>query len=161
MRNYLRFSISTLALVTLAACSRSAEQPALSDDLKQDLANVGGGDVQLAGLSSPRLDVVSAGERSHSATPAPKAPAVSRVPRAFRGTRAPVASVKRETPAATEPSARVEDVAPAEVPRVERASDPAAAGRPGAPRPSTQREPPGGWSTPGRIIRNAPFPINP
>ena len=161
MRNYLRFSISTLALVTLAACSRSAEQPALSDDLKQDLANVGGGDVQLAGLSSPRLDIVSAGERSHSATPAPKARAVSRAPRAFRGTRAPVASVKRETPAAAEPSVRIEDVAPAEVPRVERAPDAAAAGRPGAPRPSTQREPPGGWSTPGRIIRNAPFPINP
>ncbi|HEY5440883.1 MAG TPA: hypothetical protein VIJ90_06335 [Gemmatimonadaceae bacterium] len=163
MRNILRLSISTLALVTLAACSRSSEQPALSDDLKQDLAKVDGGDVQLAGASSPRLDVVSAGERTQSPTPTPKAPAVSRAPSAFHGTHAPVKSVKHDTPAPAQPATRAEQVAPAEVPQVERAPEPvpAAAGRPEAPRPSTQREPRGGWRTPGQVIRNAPFPINP
>jgi len=163
MRNILRLSISTLALVTLAACSRSSEQPALSDDLKQDLAKVGGGDVQLAGAPSPRLDVVSAGERTQSPTPTPKAPAVSRVSSAFHGTHAPVKSVKHDTPAPAQPATRAEQVAPAEVPQVERAPEPvpAAAGRPEAPRPSTQREPRGGWRTPGQVIRNAPFPINP
>ena len=163
MRNILRLSISTLALATLAACSGSSEQLALPDDLKQDLAKIGGGDVQLAGASSPRLDVVTAGERSPSPTPTPKAPAVSRAPSAFHGARSPVKSAKRESPAAAASTVRATEVAPAEMPQVERAPQPvpAAAGRPEAPRPSTQREPPGGWSTPGRIIRNAPFPINP
>ena len=163
MRNILRHSISTLALVTLAACSRSSQQPALPDDLKQDLAKVGGGDVQLAGVSSPRLDVGSAGERTRRPTPAPRAPAVSRAPRAFHGTSAPVRSVKHDVPAPAEPAIRAAEVTPAEVPQVERAREPApaAAGRPEAPRPSTQREPRGGWSTPGQVIRNAPFPINP
>ena len=163
MRNILRLSISTLALATLAACSRSSEQPALPEDLKQDLAKIGGSDVQLAGSSSPRLDVVTAGERSQSPTPTPRAPAVSRAPSAFHGTRSPVRSVKHESPVAAPTPERSTEVAPAEMPQVERAPQPvpAAAGRPEAPRPSTQREPHGGWSTPGRIIRNAPFPINP
>lgn len=163
MRNILRLSISTLALVSLAACSRSAEQPALPDDLKQDLAKVGGGDVQLAGLPSSRVDFVSAGERSVSPTPAPRAPAVSRAPSAFRGTRAPVRSAKHEIPAPAQAAPRAADVAPAEVRQAERAAEevPMSAGRPEAPRPSTQREPRGGWSTPGQVIRNAPFPINP
>ncbi|MEO8623885.1 MAG: hypothetical protein ABI625_22585 [bacterium] len=163
MRNIQRISISTLALVALVACSRSAEQPALPDDLKQDLAKVGGGDVQLAGVSSPRLDVVSAGERTKSPTPAPKTPTVAHAPSAVKGTRAPVKSVKHDTPAPAQPAVQAVDVAPAEAPQVERAPEPvpAAAGRPEAPKPSTQREPRGGWKTPGQIIRNAPFPINP
>lgn len=163
MRNILRLSISTLALVSVAACSRSADQPAMADDLKQDLNRVGGGDVQLAGLPSAKVDVVSAGERTLSPTPAPKAPFVSRAPSAFRGMRAPVKSVKHETAAPAQAAPRATDVAPAEAPRVERVPEPVpmSAGRPEAPRPSTQREPRGGWSTPGQIIRNAPFPINP
>jgi hypothetical protein len=163
MRNIPRLSISTLALVALAACSHSAEQPALPDDLKQDLAKVGGGDVQLAGGSSTRLDVVSTGERTQSPTPAPKAPAVSRAPSAHKGAHAPVMSVRHDTPAPAEPAVQAQEVAPAEAPRIERAPEPvpAAAGRPEAPKPSTQREPRGGWKTPGQIIRNAPFPINP
>lgn len=161
MRNYVRLSIGTLALVSLAACSRSAEQPAMADDLQADLAKVGGGDVQLAGMTSPRMDVVSASERTLSPVPAPKARTVARAPSAFKGTRAPVKSVKHEAPAPAEPTVRAEEVAPVEVPQVERTPEPAAAGRPGAPLPSTQREPRGGWKTPGQIIRNAPFPINP
>ena len=163
MRNRLRLSLSTLALVSVAACSRSSEQPALPDDLKQDLAKIGGSDVQLAGVSSPRLDIVSAGERTQRPTPSPKAPSIARAPSAFHGTRAPVRSAKRDVPAPAQPATRVDHAAPAQVPQVERAPEPspAAAGRPEAPRPSTQREPRGGWKTPGQIIRNAPFPINP
>jgi hypothetical protein len=163
MRNSLRLSIGTLAFAMLAACSQSSNQPALSDDLKQDLAKAGGGDVQLAAMGSPKLDIVSASERSESPTPSPKAKAISRAPSASRGTKAVVKSVKHETPAPAEPTVRAEEVAPAEVPAIERAPEPAPApqSRPRAPLPSTQREPAGGWSTPGRIIRNAPFPINP
>jgi len=163
MPNTLRLTISSLALVTVAACSRSADQPALPDDLKKDLASAGGGDVQLAGMATPRLDIVSAGERTKSPTPAPKSPTVSRAPSAFHGTRAPVKSVKHDTPAPAEASTKAEEVAPAEVRRAEPAPEPRQApqGRPEAPRPSTQREPRGGWKTPGEIIRNAPFPINP
>ena len=163
MRHILRLSISTLAMISVVACSRSADQPAMADDLKQDLARVGGGDVQLAGPSLPRVDVVSAGERTLSPVPAPASPTVSRAPSAFRGTRAPVKSVKHESAAPVLAVPRAADVAPAEAPQVERAPEPVprAAGRPEAPRPSTQREPRGGWSTPGQIIRNAPFPINP
>ena len=163
MPNTLRLTITSLALATIAACSRSADQPALSDDLKKDLASVGGGDVQLAGMATPRLDVVSVGERTKSLTPAPKSPTVSRAPSAFHGTRAPVKSVKHDTPAAAQAEIKAAEVAPAEVPQVQRAPEPtpAAQGRPEAPRPSTQREPRGGWKTPGQIIRNAPFPINP
>ena len=163
MRNRLRLSISSLALVTIAACSRSADQPALSDDLQKDLSSVGGGDVQLAGAGAPRLDVVSAGERSIGPTPAPRSPTVSPAQSAFHGTRATVKSARHETPAPAQAAPRAQEVAPAELPQVERAPEPAPAaqGRPEAPRPSTQREPRGGWKTPGQIIRNAPFPINP
>ena len=163
MRNTLRLTVSSLALVTLAACSRSSDQPAIPADLQKDLSSVGGGDVQLAGAASPRVDVVSASERNLSPTPAPKSPTVSRAASAFHGTRAPVKSVRHETPAPAQAAPRSQEVIPAEVPAVERAPEPspAAAGRPEAPRPSTQREPRGGWKTPGQIIRNAPFPINP
>jgi len=164
MRNSLRLSIGTFALAALAACSHSAEQPALSDDLKQDLAKAGGGDVQLAGTAmTPKLEVVSATERGKSATPAPKAPTISRAPSVSRGTKAVVKSVKHDVPAPAEPTIRAEEPAPVEVKEAPPVPEPipARAGRPQAPRPSTQREPPGGWRTPGQIIRNAPFPINP
>ena len=59
MRASIRLSIASLAL--LGACSRS-DAPSVPDDLKQDLARVGGGDVQLAGASASRMDVVSATE---------------------------------------------------------------------------------------------------
>jgi hypothetical protein len=161
----MRLSIGAAALAALgalAACSGKPAQPALSDDLKQDLARVGGSDVQLAGTSNGRVDVVSAAERTNGAVAAPKAPSVSRAPSTARGTRAPVRSARHETPAAAQPTPAAEQVAPAETPREIPQPEPVpAAGRPTAPRPSTQREPPGGWRTPGQVIRNAPFPINP
>ena len=164
MRNSLRLSIGTFALAALSACSHSSEQPALSDDLKQDLAKAGGGDVQLAGNASlPKLEFVTATERSKSPTPSPKAPTASRAPSMARGTKAVVKSVKHDATAAAEPTVRAEETAPVEVMRAPSIPEPipSRAGRPEAPRPSTQREPPGGWRTPGQIIRNAPFPINP
>lgn len=163
MRHSLRLSFAAVALASLAACSGSSEQPVLTDDLKQDLARAGGGDVQLAGAGAPRLDVVSSAERMESPSPAPKARMTSRAPSALRGHRAAVRSVRHDAPIAAEPAARAEEVAPAEVRAEIRAPEPtpAAAGRPQAPRPSTQREPPGGWRTPSQIIRDAPFPINP
>jgi hypothetical protein len=138
--------------MALAACSRSSE-PVLSEDLKRDLAKAGGSDVQLAGSSANRLDVVSAAERTHGAVAAPKSPTVARAPSAAHGSRAAVRSARPVTPAVAQPSPRTEAPAPEPVPSV---------GRPRAPRaPSTQQEPPGGWRTPGEVIRNAPFPINP
>ena len=162
MRNSLRLS-STLALAfAAAACSRSSASPAMSDDLKKDLAQVGGGDVQLAGASTPRLDVVSASERTMSPVPAPKAPQRSKAPSAFHGSSAPVASVRHQTPAPVQAAPVAEQTLPAEQPRIEPIPQPVpSAGRPQAPLPSTQREPRGGWKTPGQVIRNAPFPINP
>jgi len=134
----------------------------MSDDLKQDLAKVGGGDVALAGSSTSRLDVVSAAERTNGATAAPKAPTVSKAPSAVRGRTAAVKSPQRVTPAAAQPSPRPAEPAPAAVRTEEPAPEPVQSqARPRAPMPSTQREPPGGWRSPGSIIRNAPFPINP
>jgi hypothetical protein len=162
MRHLLRLSIGAAALAALAACSHSSDQPALSDDLKQDLARAGASDVQLAGAPAGRVDVVSAVERADGAVAAPKSPTVSRTASTTRGRRAPTRSARHETPAAAQPAPTAVESAPAvvrtEQPAIE---DVPAAGRPQAPRPSTQREPPGGWRTPGQVIRNAPFPINP
>jgi hypothetical protein len=162
MRHSIRLTIGAAALTVLAACSRPSEQPALSDDLKQDLARAGGSEVQLAGAPSGRTDVVSAVERTDGAVAAPKAPTVSRAPSAIHGRTAVVRSARHVTPAAAQPAPRAEEPAPAEVRREEPAPEPAPSqARPQAPLPSTQREPPGGWRTPGQVIRNAPFPINP
>jgi hypothetical protein len=162
MKNTLRLSIASVALLVSAACSRTSEQPALSDDLKQDLAKAGGTDVQLAGSSNGRVDVVSVAERTNGAVAAPKAPTISKAPSAVRGKTAVVKSARKVAPAAAEQSARAEEAAPAEVYTREPEPEPVPAqARPRAPQPSTQREPPGGWRTPGQVIRNAPFPINP
>src|SRR5438309_10600466 len=100
MRNLIRFSLSALVLAASAACSNSSEQPAVSSDLEQDLAKAGGANVQLAGSSANRVDVVSASERVESPVPTPKAKSVSRAPNANRGVRAPVKSARKETPIA-------------------------------------------------------------
>jgi outer membrane biosynthesis protein TonB len=163
MRNSIRLSLGALVLAAAAACSKSSEQPTVSSDLEQDLAKAGGANVQLAGSSANRIDIVSASERTESPTPAPKAPTVSRAPSANRGTKAVVRSARRETPAAAEPAPRAPEPAPVEQPRAEPVPEPVAVpqNRPQAPVPSTQPEPRGGWRTPGEVIRNAPFPINP
>jgi hypothetical protein len=161
MRNHIRFTLASVALLVSAACSHS-EQPALSDDLKQDLAKAGGTDVQLAGSSAGRVDIVSAAERTNGAVAAPKAPTISKAPSAVRGRTAVVKSARKAAPAPAEPAPRAAEVAPAEVRTEEPAPEPTPAqARPQAPRPSTQRQPPGGWRSPGEVIRNAPFPINP
>jgi hypothetical protein len=163
MRNHIRLTLASVALLVSAACSRSSEQqPTLSDDMKQDLAKAGGTDVQMAGTSAGRVDIVSAAERTNGAVAAPKAPTVSRAPSAVRGRTAVVKSPRRVSPAAAEPSPRAAETAPAEVRTEEPTPEPMPAqARPRAPQPSTQRQPPGGWRSPGEVIRNAPFPINP
>jgi len=162
MRNPLRLSIGAVLVVAAAACSGSPDHPPVSSDLEQDLAKAGGTNVQLAGNPGNRLEVVSASERVESPTPAPKAKTVSRAPSVNRGTRAVAPSPRRETPAAAQPAPKAEE-APAEQPRVEREPEPEPLpqSRPQAPVPSRQPEPRGGWRTPGEVIRNAPFPINP
>jgi hypothetical protein len=162
MTNPLRLTLAAMAFAAVAGCSRSAEPPALSDDLKQDLARAGAADVQLAGSAGPRVDVVSATERFDGAVAAPKAPSKARTASASRGTSAPTRSPRPEAPAAAQPAPQVPQTVAAEPPVVAPAPAPSPTqSRPQAPQPSTQREPPGGWKTPGQVIRNAPFPINP
>ena len=162
MRHSLRYSISALLLAVTAACSSSSEQPSVNSDLERDLARAGGADVQLAGSSGNRIDVVSASDRIESPAPAPKAKTVTRAPSVKRSTRAVAPTPRREAPAASQPAPRVEQ-APAEQPRAEREPEleQVPQTRPQAPVPTRQPEPRGGWKTPGEIIRNAPFPINP
>lgn len=162
MRLFIRYSLAALAFAA-TACSGSSDQATVSQDLEQDLARAGGSDVQLAGTTAPRVEVVSASEQTERATPAPKAPTVSRAPSANRGVKAPLRSARRVTPVAATPAPRAPEPAPAEEPRLEPEPEPVRApqSRPRAPIPSTQPEPRGGWRTPGEIIRNAPFPINP
>ena len=160
MPNTLRLSFGALMLVAAAACSDASDKPTVSTDLEQDLAKAGGADVQLAGSTSGRVDVVSASERIEAPAPAPKARTVTRAPSVNRGTRAVVVSPRRETPVAEAPAPRAPLPAPTEQPRVDRQPDPSQA-RPQAPVPTRQPEPRGGWKTPGEVIRNAPFPINP
>ena len=164
MTNSLRLSLGAVLLAAAAACSGSPDQAAVSSDLEQDLAKAGGANVQLAGSSANRVEVVSASERVESPTPAPKAKTVSRAPSVNRGTRAIAPSPRREAPAAAQPapqaprsrrrpSSRAWSVSPSR--------SPCRRARPQAPVPSRQPEPRGGWKTPGEVIRNAPFPINP
>jgi len=162
MTNSLRLSFGALLLAAAAACSRSADQPALSNDLEQDLAKAGGSSVLLGGASGNRVDVVSASERVESPVPTPKAKTTSRTPSANRGVRAPVKSARKETPAAAV-APQAPEPAPVEQPTAVREPEPTPApqSRPQAPIPSRQPEPRGGWRTPGEVIRNAPFPINP
>ena len=162
MRNHLRLALGVLGLAA-AACSHTTDQPVLSDDLKADLSRAGGSDVQLAGSSARRVDVVSSSERVDGAVPAPHAPAVSRVASAHVGTRAVVRSARHVAPTTAAAPSPSQEIAPAQPVAGPPEPQPAvsSAGRPQAPRPSTQREPRGGWSTPGQVIRNAPFPINP
>ena len=162
MRHPIRLTAAALAVATLVACSHSSDQPQLSDDLKQDLATAGGGDVQLPRASGARLDVVSAAERTNGAVAKPKAPVTTRATSPTRTTRAAASSARPETPAATPSAPSAPKAAPAEAHGTEPAPEAVPAqGRPTVPRPSTQKEPPGGWKTPGQVIRNAPFPINP
>jgi hypothetical protein len=160
MRNSLRLSFGALLLAAAAACSGASDKPTVSTDLEQDLAKAGGADVQLAGNAGGRVDVVSTSERIEAPAPAPKAKTVTRAPSVKRGTRAVAPSVRREAPIVEAPAPRPPQPAPTDQPRVDRQPDPSQA-RPQAPVPSRQPEPRGGWKTPGEVIRNAPFPINP
>ena len=163
MTNSLRLTFAAMAFAALAGCSRTSDAPTLSDDLKQDLAHAGAADVQLAGSTGQRLEVVSAAERTDGAVAAPKAPTKSRAASEARGTRAPARSARHETPAAAQPAPQATQTvaveAPTPAPPVPQPAPSQA--RPQAPQPSTQRMPAGGWKTEAEVFRNAPFPINP
>ena len=164
MTNSLRLTLGAVLLAAAAACSGSADQATVSSDLEQDLARAGAAGVELAGSSSAnRVDVVSAEERVESPTPSPKARTVARAPSVKRGATAAAPSPRRQTPVAAQPAPRAEEPAPAEPPRAEPQPEleRAPQTRPQPSVPSRQPEPPGGWRTPGEVIRNAPFPINP
>ncbi|HET9682928.1 MAG TPA: hypothetical protein VFP15_02430, partial [Gemmatimonadaceae bacterium] len=162
MTNTIRLTFAAMAFAALAGCSRTSESPTLSDDLKQDLAHAGAADVQLAGSTGQRLEVVSAAERTDGAVAAPRAPTRSRAASATRGGSAPSRSPRRETPAAAQPAPRATQTVTAEAPPTPTPAPQAAPSqaRPQAPQPSTQRMPAGGWKTEGEVFRNAPFPIN-
>ena len=162
MKNIFRLTSAAMAIATLAACSRTSGAPPLSDDLREDLARAGAADVQLAGAVGPRVEVVSAVERVDGAVAAPKAPTKARTTSTSRGTSATTRSPREESPAAAQPAPQAQQTAPAEAPAATPAPQPIPTQRrPQAPQPSMQKEPPGGWKTPGQVIRNAPFPINP
>lgn len=137
----------------------------MTDDLKADLAKVGGGDVQLAASSTPKLEIVSATERNKSNAPTPKAGTGAKAISQAHGTKAAIPSALRETPTVIQTNDPKADVTPVQTPQaappILREPSPATQGRPSMPKPSTQREPPGGWRRPSDVIRNAPFPINP
>ena len=162
MRNSHRLSLGAVLVAAAVACSGSSDKATVTSDLEQDLAKAGGANVQLAGSSGNRVEVVSASERVESPAPTPKGTLVTRAASKERGKRA-VAPTKRGTTPVTAPSTRAAETAPVEQTETEvtRTTTPAPQGRPEAPIPSRQPEPRGGWKTPGEVIRNAPFPINP
>jgi hypothetical protein len=162
MSTSLRLPLGALLLAAAAACSGAPDKPALSADLEQDLARAGGAKVELAGSPANRGDVVSATERWDGVTPAPKGRETKRVASKEKGNKA-IAPSKRGVTPVDAASRHPTNVAPVEQPTTE--TDPTTVrepqGRPDAPIPAPQREPPGGWRTPSDVIRNAPFPINP
>jgi outer membrane biosynthesis protein TonB len=161
MRRHLAVT-AALALLGAGACSKPAPVPA--DELTQDLARANGGGLELAPRSGG-LQVVSDVElgrppqkqSAFKAAPTPqRRPVPKPAPRAIRVAAAPVP--------APEPT-RAPVPEPAPTPAPERAPEPEMAPMP-APRPRpaatpTQKEPPGGWSSVGDVIRRAPFPIKP
>jgi hypothetical protein len=152
--------VAAVLLAAVAACSGGTDRPTVSADLEQDLARAGGANVELAGSGAKGVDVVSAAERVESPAPA-RTPTVARTATATRARKAPARSPRRAQPAADRPAPSSPAPAPVSEPRPQPRTEPAPQTRPEAPIPAPQREPPGGWRTPGEVIRNAPFPINP
>lgn len=138
MRNSLRLTIGTIALLGVAACGQADATP--NADLERDLEQTRVAEFELANQSARKTDVVSATERIPTGVRAP----VNRT----SATRAP-APPRPDAPA---PSTQV---AEAEV-----ATDTSlTAPRPRSTPQTQQRR--GPYKTVGEIIRNAPFPINP
>ena len=112
MKNSLRLSLGAVLVAAAAACSGSPDKAVVSSDLEQDLAKAGGANVELAGNSGNRVEVVSASERVESPVPAPKAKTVSKAPSVNRGSRAITPSPRREAPAAAQPAPKAEQCSP-------------------------------------------------
>lgn len=157
---HVRLSITLATALALGACSSSAPEQTLADDLQRDLAMTAGTAVELAPKSGGQ-QVVSAIE----STPAVAQPRpVQRAPR-----RSPTPAPQRAPEpvlADVTPEPEVEVPAPMPAPTPEPAAEvkapqPAVGGGRPSPVPSQRRAPAGGWKTPSEVIRNAPFPINP
>ena len=155
----IRLTAVLVSALALGACSSSSPDQPLADDLQRDLAMTAGTAVELApkaGGQQVVSDIESAPAApqprtsqkapQHSPTPAPQA--------------APVPVLADVTPE-PEVEAPAPEPTPTPAPEAEKAPVPViGAGRP-APVPTQHKAPRGGWKTPGEIIRNAPFPINP
>ena len=157
--NRIRLTVVLASALALGACSSSSPDQPLADDLQRDLAMTAGTAVELAPKAGGQ-QVVSAIE---SAPAAPQPRTVQKAP-THSPTPAPEVAPAPVLADVT-PEPEVEAPAPVPTPTPEPAAEKApvpavGAGRP-APVPSTRKAPRGGWKTPGEIIRNAPFPINP
>ena len=157
-----RLTVTLATALVLGACSRSTPEQPLADDLQRDLAMTAGTAVELAPKSGGQ-QIVSAIERMD---PIPT-PARQRVGRAVDGPGPKSPAVKKVEVGLSEPSPEITAQVPVPVADTvtQTAGDtptesPVGAGRP-TPVPTQRRAPAGGWKTPGEVIRNAPFPINP
>ena len=157
--NRIRLTVVLASVLALGACSSSSPDQPLADDLQRDLAMTAGTAVELAPKAGGQ-QVVSAIES------APAAPQPRTAQKAPQHTPTPAPEVAPAPVLAdVTPEPEVEAPAPAPAPTPAPAAEKAPApaiggGRPTAV-PSQRKAPPGGWKTPGEIIRNAPFPINP
>ena len=129
MRHFIRVP-SVAAALLVAAC---AQQPAMDEQMKQDLQAASATTMELAPRGSGTA-VVSGLEQTN-----PVQPAVTKV----RRTQAPAQTPKPTTPQQTTVSN----------------NDPAAT-RPASP-PKVSPPPPGGYKTVNEVLRKAPFPIKP
>ena len=155
----IRLTVVLASALALGACSSSSSEQPLADDLQRDLAMTAGTAVELAPKSGGQ-QVVSAIE---SAPAAPQPRTVQKAPR-----RAPTptpqaapAPILADVTPEPEVEVPVPVVSPAREPEAAKAPAPAVGGGRPTAVPSQRKAPPGGWKTPGEVIRNAPFPINP
>lgn len=156
---HVRLTVPLVVALVLGACSSSAPEQPLADDLQRDLAMTAGTAVELAPKAGGQ-QVVSAIEstpavaRPRPVSKAPRkspAPAPQPAPQPVLADATPEPEVEAPVPTPTPTPEPVEVKTPQPV---------VGAGRP-APVPAQRREPAGGWKTPSEVIRNAPFPIQP
>ena len=156
---HVRLTVTLATALVLGACSSSAPEAPLADDLQRDLAMTAGTAVELAPKTGGQ-QVVSAIE-STPAVPQPRP--VQKAPRRSPNPAPQAAPAPVLADATPEPEIEAPVMAPAPTPEPAEVKVPqpvVGAGRPSS-LPAPRRAPAGGWKTPGEVIRNAPFPINP
>lgn len=143
MRNSLRLTIGTIALLGVAACGQADATP--NADLERDLEQTRVSEFELANKSAKKTDVVSAAERIPTGSRA----VVSRTP-------TPRTAAQPRVDAPSPSPSPSPQVAEAEV-----APDTSLTAPRPRSTPQTQSRNRGPYKTVGEIIKNAPFPINP